>query len=132
MVDFLQPGKSTIQDLTLLLFSAIFYLLIVLDAFWHENGFQLLGTMVIGALNLLQSIVYAVGPCDENETSTSFQFLIFLLLDALQFILIIVVGDVIWIIFNVLIALNCQLFFSVILLNSFSEQYLCEDNFFCF
>lgn len=74
MVDFLQPGKSTIQDLTLLLFSAIFYLLIVLDAFWHENGFQLLGTMVIGALNLLQSIVYAVGPCNENETSTSFQF----------------------------------------------------------
>jgi len=32
----------------------------VLDAFWHENGYQLLVCMASGALNLVQLIVYAV------------------------------------------------------------------------
>jgi hypothetical protein len=56
----LQPGLSTLQDLILILVSAIYFLVLVLDAFYHENGSQLLVSMASGGLNLVQLIVYAV------------------------------------------------------------------------
>ena len=47
----------------MILISAIYFLGLVLDAFWHENGYQLLVSMASGCLNLVQLIVYAVSQC---------------------------------------------------------------------
>jgi hypothetical protein len=44
----------------LLLVSVVYFLGIVLDAFWRENGYQLLVGMASGTLSLVQVIVYAV------------------------------------------------------------------------
>lgn len=57
---YMQEGAYSLQDLVLILVSAISFLFLVLDAFWHENGYQLLVCMASGCLNLIQLIVYAV------------------------------------------------------------------------
>ena len=56
----LQTGSTRLQDLLLILLSAVYFLLLVLDAFWQENGYQLLVCMASGVLNLVQLVVYAV------------------------------------------------------------------------
>lgn len=74
----LQGVVSNLQDLVLLLVSSIFFLLLVLDAFYHENAYQLLVSMASGGINLAQLIVYAVcmrktDGCINNSHCTVFR-----------------------------------------------------------
>jgi hypothetical protein len=52
-------SPRALLDLLLILFSAAYFLALVLDALWHENGLQLLAASACGALNLVQLVVYA-------------------------------------------------------------------------
>jgi hypothetical protein len=54
-----KEGMKNLQDLVLLLVSSIVFLCIVVDAFWHENAYQLLVSMASGGLNLAQLIIYS-------------------------------------------------------------------------
>jgi hypothetical protein len=56
----LQAGPSALQDITLILFSAVYYLALVLDSFWRENGYQLLVCMGLGFLNIATLLVYGI------------------------------------------------------------------------
>lgn len=55
-----KEDSRNLQDLILLLVSAVMFLCIVLDAFWLENAYQLLVSMASGGLNLAQLIIYSV------------------------------------------------------------------------
>lgn len=66
---YLQGGINTLQDLTLILISAALFLFLVLDAFWLENGYQLLVCMASGGLNLLQLIIYGTALSTRDATS---------------------------------------------------------------
>ncbi|WPT13220.1 Mitogen-activated protein kinase kinase kinase 20 [Picochlorum sp. SENEW3] len=54
-----KEDSRNLQDLILLLVSAVMFLCIVLDAFWLENAYQLLVSMASGGLNLAQLIIYS-------------------------------------------------------------------------
>lgn len=57
------------QDLILILMSAFIFLFLVLDAFWHENGHQLLVCMASGGLNLVQLIIFGTALTTRDATS---------------------------------------------------------------
>ena len=58
-IELVKEGTSNYQDLIMLLVSAVMFLCIVVDAFWHENAYQLLVSMASGGLNLAQLVIYA-------------------------------------------------------------------------
>ncbi len=58
-IELVKEGTSNYQDLIMLLVSSVMFLCIVVDAFWHENAYQLLVSMASGGLNLAQLVIYA-------------------------------------------------------------------------
>lgn len=68
----LQSNSRNLQDLVLLLVSSVFFLFLVLDAFWLENAYQLLVSMASGGINLGQVILYSVRYALIHLTATLF------------------------------------------------------------
>lgn len=58
-IELVKEGTTNLQDLVLLLVSSVMFLCIVVDAFWHENAYQLLVSMASGGLNLAQLVIYS-------------------------------------------------------------------------
>lgn len=67
-IELAKEGVSNYQDLILLLVSSVMFLCIVVDAFWHENAYQLLVSMASGGLNLAQLVVYSTSLSAGRDT----------------------------------------------------------------